>query len=162
VFGYLKRFPGLSALLRLLAHGGLPSLVVVDGLAQETARRASTPSLCVTGEPVDLAAAACECSLALGHGTHGTTAALLRAGRPALLVPLQLEQFWVARRAVQAGFAQIASVAAPEGFARGIERLLGDPRFAVRARELAARYAGFDPGAELARIAERIEALAAG
>lgn len=160
LFGYLKRFPGLSALLRLLAGTGLPSLVVVEGLAEASARQVSTASLRVTGEPVDLAAAARECAVALGHGTHGTTATLLRAGRPALLVPLQVEQFWVARCAVQAGFAQIAAAGAPETLAGGLERLLGDGRFALGARRLAARYAGFDPAAQVERIADRIAALA--
>jgi hypothetical protein len=160
LFGYLKRFPGLSALLRLLAGTGLPALVVVDGLAEDAARRASTASLRVTGVPVDLEAAARECAVAFGHGTHGTTATLMRAGRPALLVPLQVEQFWVARRAVQAGFAQIASASAPETFASGLERLLRDGRFALCARQLAALHADFDPDAELERIADRIAALA--
>ena len=91
---------------------------------------------------------------------HGTSAALLRAGKPMLTIPLVVEQFLTARRIVSLGAGQLASADAPAQAAQGLERIVNDPRFREAAAGVARRHARFDPEAAIADVATRLERLA--
>ena len=160
MFAYLKRYPALPAIVSLLARSGAPCQVVVDGLAPEAVRRLSHPNVRVTREPVDLDRAAREADVAIHHAGHGTSAALLRAGKPMLTIPLVVEQFLTARRIVSLGAGQLASADAPAQAAQGLERIVNDPRFREAAAGVARRHARFDPEAAIADVATRLERLA--
>jgi UDP:flavonoid glycosyltransferase YjiC (YdhE family) len=75
------------------------------------------------------------------HGGIGTTGLALRAGRPALVMPCAWDQPDNAERAVRLGTAR--SIAShrytPRRVALQLDRLLGDPRYAGRAQEVAAQ-----------------------
>jgi hypothetical protein len=160
VFAYLKRFRALPALVKMLDRAGLPSLIHLDGVAPDAARRLESPYVRVVLEPVHLERAARECAVAVLNASHGTTAAVLLAGRPILAVPLHHEQFLVARRVVRAGAGQLASGDAPDQIAAGMRRLLGDPRFRAAAGAFAERHAGYDADAGIANVVDRIDGLA--
>jgi len=74
------------------------------------------------------------------QGGVGTTGQALRAGRPALVVPFGQDQPDNARRSVRLGMARTMSRRAytPARVARELSALLEEPRYAARAREVAA------------------------
>ncbi len=92
------------------------------------------------------------------HAGAGTTAAGLRAGVPAVPVPVLTDQPWWAARLTRLGvspgpvpFAELTA----ERLADALRRATGEPRFARRSTELAARLGLEDGAGEVARaIAE--------
>jgi len=155
VFLYLKPFPALDALLHMLGRSRLPVLAYLSGAAPS----ASPQSIRVVADPVDMIRAANACDLAVLNGGHGATAVMLLGGTPLLQVPLVLEQFHVARRVVEMGAGQIASPDSVEQIARGLERLLTDPRYTRNARAFRERRKGYDPARGWERAVGRIAAL---
>lgn len=161
VFAYLKNFPALAALLAALRDGGHAAVIVCDGVP--VALR-SQFSACRTirfeDRPLDIAAAARECELAVLNAGHGATAALLLAGKPVLLLPIHLEQGLLARAAVRnTGAALEASYKDGVDVAAKLDALLGSGRYAEDAGRFAAKYAGFDPAAQVRRMLGRVEEL---
>ncbi|WP_327392294.1 glycosyltransferase [Streptomyces sp. NBC_01186] len=99
------------------------------------------------------------------HAGAGTTAAALRAGVPAVPVPVTADQpFWAARlAAVGAGtppvpFAALsgADVDAVDRLAAPVERAAQDPALRAAAARVARRMAGEDGAAEVLRQAESL------
>lgn len=88
----------------------------------------------------------------------GTLSQALRAGRPQLNVPVAFDQPDNAHRAARLGVARVLPFrkASAANLARELDLLLGDPRKASRASEVAAQLRGLD-GAAVA--AERILAI---
>ena len=146
VFVYAKAFPQLSALLTLLGASGLPVVAHVSG-----AKVPKPPTnVRVHRGPVDIGLASEQAQLCVCHAGHGTTAAMLRAGVPLLLLPLNLEQALVARRAVDLGAAVVCDPNDGEAMREGLRELLLDERFAQGARAFAKKHAGHDADAALA------------
>jgi len=90
------------------------------------------------------------------HGGIGTTAQALRAGRPTVILPHAHDQFDNAARTERLGVSvtMTRGHGSARALARSVERVLGDPGFAERARALGAKIAT-ENGAE--RAAEAIE-----
>ncbi len=108
VFAYLKPFPALPQLLQRLSERHATTLVFAPDLDPVHRQRFEQPEGGQDGEgapgriafadaPVDLAAAARACDLALLNGTHAATSVFLQAGKPMLHIPLNLEQGLTAR-----------------------------------------------------------------
>lgn len=92
------------------------------------------------------------------HGGNGTVTRATCAGVPQLLMPVGRDQFAVARGAVHAGVAVALGPeeVSPTALAAAIRRLVSDPRYAERARRLAAAASRYDaPGS----TADAVEAL---
>ena len=89
------------------------------------------------------------------HGGAGTTTAAARAGRPQIVVPHILDQFYWARRVELLGIGPRAlpvSLVTADILAERIDRALNDPRIASRASALGAAMAprnGIDAAVEL-------------
>ncbi|HZN67480.1 MAG TPA: glycosyltransferase, partial [Tepidisphaeraceae bacterium] len=88
VFAYLKPFKALPDLLALLNESCCPTLAYVDGLTESMRQQFESPTLRLARGRQDLAAAARQCDLAVLNAGQGSTAAMLLAGVPLLLVPL--------------------------------------------------------------------------
>ncbi|HEY8748223.1 MAG TPA: nucleotide disphospho-sugar-binding domain-containing protein [Tepidisphaeraceae bacterium] len=112
-------------------------------------------------ETLDLKAAAAECDAAVLHGGHGTTASLLLAGKPTLLLPLVLEQQMLAARVRQLGAGLDAPIDKPIEIVNQLQRLLDDPALARSARTFAEAHRAFDPTAENDQMIRCIERLCA-
>ena len=106
--------------------------------------------------------AARECDLAILNGTHATTAAMLLAGKPALHIPIYLEQAINAAAAERLGAAICASPAEPIQITNALRLLLTSNRFAVAAQAFADRYSDFNPNQQIERLVNRAEELAIG
>jgi MGT family glycosyltransferase len=94
----------------------------------------------------------------VSHAGNGTVTRAACAGVPLLLVPGGRDQPEVARGAAAAGLALVLDrEAADAKRVRGaLRRLLDDPRFRTRGRQLAQRAARYDAAATAADAAERL------
>src|SRR5690606_1471762 len=102
IFAYLHPFATLPALLEALRNSSAASLVYLPERAADYARFAA-PNLRIVDRPLDMARIGAECDLGISHGSHGTTAALLLAGKPLLILPLHLEMRLTGERVSQLG-----------------------------------------------------------
>jgi hypothetical protein len=84
------------------------SLVICPGIDPKLAALCEGTRVRVLSDAVDLAAAGADCDIAIGHATHGFTAAMLLANKPQLLLPLVLEQRLTAERVQKLGLGLIA------------------------------------------------------
>ena len=167
IFAYLKpEYPHLDAILRALAAAAQPTVIYGLGAAppasQPTASEPAAANLVFSERPVNLETAGRECAIGICHaGT--TTAALLQAGRPLLLLPAQLEQFMGGIRVADLGAGIVINpeVTAPD-IGGALARLIAEPAFAERAAEFAAKYRDLSPDKILAAITTRMEAVASG
>lgn len=142
VFLYGQPFEGLPQVLADLVTGGHRALVYVPKLTPERRRELAHPRLHLSDVLLDMAAVSRDCDCALMTNGHGTTAAMLLAGKPVLLLPQHLEMLHIARSVEKAGAGLSAPALKPEGIRHKLTRLLQEPGFGERARAIAARYHG--------------------
>ncbi len=160
IFAYLKPFPTLPQLLATLNGLPNPSLVYVPGLDARLREQFRNPTLRLAAEPVEMGQATNECDVAILNGTHATTVAMLLAGKPALHVPIFLEQAINARAAERLGAAICVPPSDVQHCVAALRSLLTDDRLAAGARSFAAKYSGFDAAKQLTRLLDRAEELA--
>jgi UDP:flavonoid glycosyltransferase YjiC (YdhE family) len=163
VFGYLYNyFAGLDPLLAALRRLDAPTLLLCRGVNPELVQRHAGASLLVTGEPMSVSRLLPQAQVVVCHGSHQMTAQSLLAGKPLLLLPTQLEQFLIMRRAVRFGAGLGMDPSVPDAdYAKAITELVANPTYARRAGEFAARYAGHDADAALATMIGRVESAIA-
>jgi len=99
---------------------------------------------------------------AIHHGGAGTTTAVARAGKPQLLLPHLLDQFFWAHRVRSLGLGPrgvpIHGARRLAQVSRLLVDLVGTERYAARARDLASRLGRIDGVGETVRILERLVA----
>lgn len=159
IFAYLRPFPAFRALLDALRETGCPTVMHLVGLPTEPLSRFGAPNIRFETDPVDIEAAARECDLAILYAPHDTTAELLLAGKPLLLVPQHVEQTLVAENAGRLGAARVASMRDGDEVVAGLHEVMSEARFADAARAFAARYAGHDPAQVVEGVVDELEAL---
>jgi UDP:flavonoid glycosyltransferase YjiC (YdhE family) len=144
IFFYGQPFPSLPEVLETLAAGPHRTLVYIPKLAPEL-RRLGSVHLAFAERLQDMTAVAGTCDAALMTNGHSTTAAMLLAGKPMVLLPQQLEMYLIARSVEENG----AGLAAPglkrEGIINKLNRVLEEESFSTQARALAACYPQQDP-----------------
>lgn len=161
IFAYLKPgYPHFEKILQALA--ALPARIVIHapGLPESLASRYQQPHIKFHRQPVRMKQASEECDLALCHGGAGTVSAMLLAGRPLLLLPMQLEQHLMACRVVELGAALMADQDnANPNYTELIGRLLAEPAYSRQARAFAEKHGDFDQREQSKRIAKRCEEI---
>jgi len=159
VFAYLKGgYSGLEQVLAALHGSKARVLVHASGLARQTMQRFTSANMAFSVDPLSMAQMASQCDLAVCHGGAGTTAAMLLAGKPLLLLPMHMEQSMAARRLTDLG---AASAVVPETLAqlpRLLKKALGDASLSKAAMAFAASHAGYDQAATIRQAADRCEA----
>lgn len=159
VFAYLKpEYAGLDAILAALQTSGASVLAHVPGAARQTLQKFSSAAMVVSPDPLDIDRMRTGCDLAICHGGAGTTAAMLLAGKPLMVFPMQMEQTMGAHRlaAMGAGVALTAQDSAP--MPRLLRRALADPALSRCAQAFATRYQGYDQKQTIRTAADRCEA----
>jgi hypothetical protein len=159
VFAYLKPFPALAALLDFLRRARLPTIIFGPTIEHEFQERNSSDTLRFVSEPVDLAAAGRQAGLAILNSTHGATAAMLLAGAPLLLLPLNLEQQLLAKRVEQMGAGLAANSHNGAEAVGKLQTLLASPSYAQAAGTFAQKYANHNAQLQVDRVAQQIEEL---
>jgi len=162
VFAYLRgAHPEHADVLRALdTLGCATECFIPDAPAQGDALPRSA-NIHYSQGPVDMERVVAECSLVVCHAGQATVAQALRAGIPLLLLPLQAEQFLLARQVERAGAGiNAASLARPVDYVSIIDAVgRPDGASAVVARTVASRYQAFDPAGlaqEIARAAGQL------
>jgi UDP:flavonoid glycosyltransferase YjiC (YdhE family) len=160
VFAYLKPFNTLPSLLETFKTAGHPTLVYLNkGADTASAHYAGTSNLAFSDKPVDLKRAMADADLVVCHSGHGTISSALLAGKPLLLLPLNMEQRMLSLRVAESGAGLAAPALAPEGIREKFLRLLAEPAFTAAARGFAERYRGLkveDIPERFAGLAERL------
>jgi UDP:flavonoid glycosyltransferase YjiC (YdhE family) len=113
---------GRASLRPLMFVGSARNLELLDGVPG-------------TFEFAPVGAVADRCAAAVVSGALGTLAAALTAGLPVVVLPQLFDQVWHGHRVEELGVGIM--VTRPEKVAGAVARLLGDPRYGARARELA-------------------------
>jgi UDP:flavonoid glycosyltransferase YjiC (YdhE family) len=156
VFAYLKPFDTLAVLLKILREAGHPTLLYLGKGAEDVRKSFEGSNLTFSDRPVDLRAAMAGADLVVCHSGHGTISAALLAGKPLLLLPLNMEQRMLSARVTGLGAGLAAPALNPEGMRQKFQRLMAEPAFTGAARAFAERYASL----EVETIPERFVTLA--
>ena len=159
VFAYLKPFDTLPSLLTTLRDAGHPTLIYLGKGAEDIAKQFEGGNLAFSDRPVDLKSAVTEAELVICHSGHGTVSSALLAGKPLLLLPLNMEQRMISARVLQAGAGLVAPALAPEGMQEKFLRLMAEPAFRLAARSFAERHASHTVETIPGRFAELAERL---
>jgi UDP:flavonoid glycosyltransferase YjiC (YdhE family) len=160
IFAYLKPSKGLRETIELLGSLGHPTIIHGSWVTSAAARRFAQPNLVFESRPLDLAAVAETCELAILNATHGATASFLLAGTPILQLPIYTEQFLTARRTVDLGAGLLANRKEPAEVERRLRQMLDSSRFGRQARAFAARYVGREAANEFRQMVEQLHELA--
>jgi UDP:flavonoid glycosyltransferase YjiC (YdhE family) len=107
--------------------------------------------------PFDLQHAARTCDLAIANGNHGTTAALLLAGKPVLVIPTVAEQYMLGQRVEAMGTGVLARPDDSDDMIGGLLRILRCDEYRIAAGRFRDRYRSTNPAQVAAAIVESIE-----
>jgi UDP:flavonoid glycosyltransferase YjiC (YdhE family) len=163
LFAYLYAyFQGLGPLLAAIAARKQPALVFCRSIDPKLAEQYRGSSIFFAAEPMAVSRVLPQADMVLCHASHQMTAQALLAGKPALLLPTQLEQFLIMRRLVRYGAGLGIAPEVPNAdYSAALASLAENPGHAAKARDFALRYAGHSRGAALATMVARIEAALA-
>jgi UDP:flavonoid glycosyltransferase YjiC (YdhE family) len=147
--------PQLTRLVNALDEWGWPAAGYLRGGASIEA----VPSnVNFSSQPLDVARALSESHLVVSHAGHTFAAQTLLAGRPALLLPMHLEQFLTMRRVVRmgAGLGVEPGVAEPD-LIGALKMLAASPSYGRQAAAFSERYAQHDRRTALKTFLARCE-----
>jgi hypothetical protein len=159
VFAYLKPFPSLPALLSTLNILKMPTIVYIDRLGENFKNKYKSPSLNFSDKPLDMNKIADECDFAIFNGTLGTTTTLLKAGKPALHLPIFLEQYLLSHNVEKMGGGVCAPTLKPEEITNKLNLLLSNDSYAKSAQAFAKKYAGLKKEQQINNIVGVIEKM---
>lgn len=149
VFCYLRASQQLQALMQALQASRLNLLVRITDLPPEKLQPFERPGLAITGQSVDIRQAAESCDAMIHNSPDGTTTEMLLAGKPGLLVPLDMEKSLLAWRSQQLGAALVSGDTDPQRIGGLLEQLVEDDTLRRNAQAFSARYRGQDRSAVL-------------
>ena len=164
VFVYLdKNYNDLEKVLQTLAESSLRILVYAPSFPQQLVIRYQSENIIFATERINLGKLAGQCDVGICHANHGTTSALLMAGIPLLLLPIQLEHFLTAVNVQKMGAGLVVHPEAPaKDYATPLQRLLNEAEFTSQAQMFAAKYSEVSQQEQIELIADRCEELLAG
>lgn len=157
IFAYLKPIPALDYLLTAISRSGLLAIVYIDGMNNALKQKYRSPTLTFVNKPQNMRKIAEQCDFAILNATLHTTCNLLASGKPALHLPIYLEQHLTALRVERLGVGLNAPSFRKEEIDSKLEQLIGSDSFREKAVAFAARYAGIHPDNQVRLYAEFIE-----
>jgi spore coat polysaccharide biosynthesis predicted glycosyltransferase SpsG len=161
IYAYLKKLNALPAIFQQLKATGLPTLVYADGIDPQMQKEFECATLRFATGRLDIKRTAAECDVAITHGTLNTTAMMLMAGKPVLMLPLLLEQGITAHLVKAQGAGLDASLKNPDSVRERLDVLLNNDRYAKAASRLAASFSSCDLGKNQLELGRRVEELLA-
>jgi len=141
VFAYLKHdHAGHAAVLQALVDEGCRVLCYLPEVAAGRAAPLRSPAIAYSAQPVAMEAALAGTALCVCHAGEATVVQAALAGVPVLMLPMQLEQYLMARRVESWGGGINGARVKPDGDWRAVVRLLlDDGRFRAAAAAFAHR-----------------------
>lgn len=141
IFAYLKPgYRGLEPALHALRNLAASVLVHIPGASRQLVLHFSWGNMRVTPEPLRMSQMAAQCTLAVCHGGAGTSAAMLLAGKPLLLLPMQMEQAMTAQRLARQGVACAVTIEAVAQLPQLLRQVMDDTALAQAAQAFAQRH----------------------
>ena len=141
VFAYLKPFPTLPSLLSTLIELKAPSIVYINSIGDKLKRQfSSSPTLRFADKLQDMSKIASQCDFAILHATLNTTINLLLAGKPALHLPLYLEQWLTGHYVANVGAGINEPTLKPDEMAKKLNMLITSDSYAKAAQNFSNRY----------------------
>ncbi|HLW74799.1 MAG TPA: hypothetical protein VKT74_06990 [Gammaproteobacteria bacterium] len=162
VFLYGQPFESLPQVLEALHQGKHRVLAYIPKLAPELREKFQGGRLYFADRLQDMAAVTREADCAIMTNGHTTTAAMLLAGKPVLLLPTHLEMLLIARCVETAGLGLSAPLLKLEGILGKLDRILGEESFMTKAREFAARHRDLDADSPRRHFQALVTRLASG
>jgi hypothetical protein len=162
-FVYLdKNYVEVEKVLQTLAQSSLRVLIYAPGLSEQLVVRYKSAKVNFVSERIELGKLAGQCDVGICHANHGTASALLMAGIPLLLLPIQLEHFLTGVNIQKMGAGLVVHPEAPaKDYSTPLNRLLTEAEFGEHARMFAAKYAQQSQQQQVSKIADRCEELIA-
>jgi UDP:flavonoid glycosyltransferase YjiC (YdhE family) len=143
-FVYLAPFSTLPSLLSALIKLEIPSLVYIEGIGLKLKDKFNSPALRFVDKPQNMTKVAEQCDFGILNGTMNTTTNLLLAGKPALHLPLFLEQTLTAHNIEKLGAGLSTPTLRPEDMEAQLRRLISSDDFTQAAQKFADRYAALN------------------
>lgn len=140
IFAYLRPFPTLPSLLSMLIKLKTPSIVYIDKVGDKLKTQFNSSTLKFADRPQDMSRIAAECDFAILNGTLITTINLLLAGKPALHLPLYLEQWLTGNSVEKIGAGLNEASFKPQEMSARLDMLMSSDSYTKAAQELAQRY----------------------
>ncbi|MBB3220141.1 glycosyltransferase [Pseudoduganella umbonata] len=159
VFAYLKHdYAGHAAVLQALVEEGCRVLCYLPEVAAGRAAPLRSPSIAYSAQPVAMEAALAGAALCVCHGGEAAVVQSSLAGVPVLMLPMQLEQYLMARRVESWGGGINGARVKPDGDWRAVVRLLlDDNRFRTAAAAFAHRRGDRTALERAERVADAFE-----
>ena len=163
IFVYLRpRYKDFEKIMQDLRSLPFKTLIHAPGLSENFIKKYRTPNLEFSHQPVQIKQVVEQCDLAICHGGHGTTSAMLLGGRPLLMFPMHLEQFLLSQNVVNYGAGLLVNQESQNReYGEIVNRLLTTPSFTERALSFAKKYSIFNSQKQLENIAIRCEQIIA-
>ena len=149
----------LDTMLLALQQSQASVLAHLPGAPRQTLERFNHGNLHISTAPLRMDRMAAECDLGLCHGGAGTTAALLLAGKPVLLVPTQMEQSMTAHRVALLGAAVVVTPDLAALFPKLLLQAMGDKKRKDAAQAFAQSHSTYNQHATIAVAADRCESV---
>lgn len=161
IFVYGQPFDGLPQVLTDLGNSAYRTLAYIPKLALEERQRLQSARLHFADTLLDMTTVSRECDCAVMTNGHGTTAAMLLAGKPVLLLPQHLEMLLIAESVRAQGAGLSAPALNPDAIRVKVTRLLEEESFTREAQAVAERCRGkAEPADALANFRTLITRLA--
>ncbi len=159
IFAYLYNYKTLPALLKLLNRTGSRVLIHGPQIPVPVRKKFSSPTVRFSDKPLNVQRLGPECDLVITNGTFGTTAAFMMAGKPALMIPTNLERMMVARRVVGMGAGLAAPANKPEMLGPRLKALFQNDKYRKAAEAFAAKYKGESMATQTEKMVATLEKL---
>ncbi len=161
VFAYIKTSsPHFGTVLKALSELDASTVVHAPGISLKNIKTYESGNLVFSLDPVRMEDARQQCDLGICHAGAGTTEALLTAGKPVLLLPMQGEQESTSRRVEQLGAGLwVHQEAKVVNFKKLIKRLLNEPSFTQKAQDFASMNQMSPQPERISKLIDQCEAL---
>jgi UDP:flavonoid glycosyltransferase YjiC (YdhE family) len=133
--------------------------VYIPKLAPEL-RRLAGAQLAFADSLQDMAAITRDCDAAVMTNGHSTTASMLLAGKPMVILPQHLEMFLIGRSIEESGAGLAAPALKREGILGKLKRVLDEPSFGEKARAIAHRHRDWDAASPITKFTTLVTHLA--
>jgi UDP:flavonoid glycosyltransferase YjiC (YdhE family) len=140
IFAYLKPFPTLPSLLTTLIKLGSPSIIYIDKLGDKLKKQFTSTTIRFADKLQDMSKIAAQCDFAILNATLNTTIILLLSGKPALHLPLYLEQWLTGHHVANVGAGINEPTLKPDEMAKKLAMLMESDSYTKAAQEFSNRY----------------------
>ena len=156
-FVYLRPFAGIEGVFGALRQSGVQCLVHAGSIPESIRAEFEGQTIHFEAGLLPMGEVATQCDFAIVNGGHGTTASLLLAGRPCLVLPMTVEQWMNAYSVERAGAGAWLLPRFIDRFSSVLGEFLNGSRYLEGATRFARRYAGFTPGEQIDELVDRME-----